>query len=97
MALDIVWTPRALSGYYNIVNYLREKWTEREVRNFVRRTSDFFELLSEYPEMLPKTGRHKNVHRGPMTKYTLVTYRVQPKKKQIEVINIRSTRQKPLP
>ncbi len=60
-------------------------WTKRAVRGF-----------DAYPEFLQKTGRHKNVYRGPMNKLTVITYRVKPRKQQIEIINVRGTRQKPL-
>lgn len=96
MALEIVWTKRAETGYDNIINYLEVHFTEKEIRKFVRESNEFFDLLSEYPELLQKTGKQKNVHRGPINKHTIVTYRIKPRKKQIELINIRSSRQKTL-
>ena len=33
MALKIIWSRRAAQGYDNILNYLIENWTEREVKN----------------------------------------------------------------
>lgn len=96
MALTIVWTRRAIQGYDKIVQYLETHWTEREVRNFVKESDEFFALLSQYPELLQKTTKHKNVYRGPMNNLTLITYRVKPRRHQIELINIRSARQKPL-
>ncbi len=96
MALKIVWTNRALAGYDRIIIYLEEEWTEKEVKNFVQQTDEFFKLLKKYPEMLQKTQKHKNVYRGPINKLTILTYRVKPRKKLIELINIRSTRKKPL-
>jgi plasmid stabilization system protein ParE len=96
MALKIVWTRRAIAGYDRIITHLEEEWTEKEVRNFVRQTEEFFRLLKEYPEMLQKTEKHKNVYRGPINKLTILTYRVRPRKQLIELINIRSARKKPL-
>jgi len=96
MALEVVWTKRAETGYDRIITYLETEFTEKEVRKFVQQSHEFFELLSEYPEMLEKSGKQKNVHRGPINKHTILTYRIKPRKKQIELINIRSTRQKPL-
>jgi plasmid stabilization system protein ParE len=96
MALKIVWTKRAIAGYDQVIIYLEEQWTEKEVRNFVQQTEEFFRLLKEYPEMLQKTEKYKNVYRGPINKHTILTYRVEPRKKLIELINIRSARKKPL-
>lgn len=96
MALEVVWTKRAQIGYGKIIMYLENNFTEKEVRKFVHQTFEFFELLSQYPEMLESTRKHKYVHRGPINKHTILTYRVKPRKRQIELINIRSSRQKRL-
>ncbi len=96
MALTLVWTKRAIQGYDKIVRYLEQHWTDREVRNFIQESEQFFVLLSEYPGLLQTTSIHKNVYREPMNKLTIITYRVKPRKQQIELINIRGTRQKPL-
>ena len=96
MALQIVWTKRAIAGYDRIINYLIENWSEREIINFISETESFFEVLKVHPEILQKTSRHNNVYRGPINKLTILTYRIKPKLKQIQLINIRGARQKPL-
>jgi plasmid stabilization system protein ParE len=96
MALALVWTKRAIQGFDKIVRYLEENWTDKEVRNFIRESDEFFTLLSDYPELLQKTRHYKNVYRGPMNKLTIITYRVKPRKQQIEIINVRGARQRPL-
>jgi plasmid stabilization system protein ParE len=95
MAFKIVWTKRAVSGYDRIVNYLNENWSERELINFVTDTDSFFEILMDHPEILQKTSNHKNIYRGPINRLTILTYRIKPRLKQVELINIRGARQKP--
>tara|TARA_B100000378_G_C17872386_1_gene352558 strand:- start:117 stop:410 length:294 start_codon:yes stop_codon:yes gene_type:complete len=96
VALEIIWTKRAINGYDNIIKYLEENWTEREVRNFVKETTKFFELLVLFPEILEKSSRQKNTYRGPMDKHSIITYRVKSRNKQIQILNIRSAKRKPL-
>ena len=96
MALEIVWTRHAQTGYDKIIDYLETHFSDKEVQRFVRQSSEFFKLLSQYPELLESTKKQKNLHRGPINKYTILTYRIKPRKKQIELINIRSARKKPL-
>jgi plasmid stabilization system protein ParE len=95
MAFEIVWTKRAAAGYDNIINYLETNWTDREISNFIIETNKFFEILMLHPEILRPSAKNKWLHRGPMNKLTILTYRIKPKKKQIELINIRGARQKP--
>ncbi|MDB5004546.1 MAG: hypothetical protein JWQ34_2771 [Mucilaginibacter sp.] len=97
MAYEIVWTKRAAAGYENIIYYLETNWSDKEVSRFVVETNKFFENLILHPELLRKSAKHKDLHRGPINPLTILTYRIKPRKKQIELINIRSARQKPLP
>ena len=94
MALKIIWSKRAENGYDRIVNYLIDNWSEKEVKVYIQETSKFLELLSENPKILQKSNGKKNLYRGPMNRLTMVTYRLYPRKKVIELVNIRSTRQK---
>jgi plasmid stabilization system protein ParE len=96
MALEIVWTTRAEKGFEKIIAYLEENWTEREVQSFILESFRFFELLTTHPEILQKSSKQKNVYRGPMDNYNILTYRIKPQKKQIEFLNIRAAKRKPL-
>jgi plasmid stabilization system protein ParE len=75
MAALIFWTKRAENAYAGIVKYLTERWTEKEVRNFVREKAFFFRLLQNHPRMLPSSDVYKNLHRGSINKLIIITYR----------------------
>lgn len=97
MDYEIVWTKRAIAGFDRIVNYLESEWTDKEVSYFVNEANSFFKLLTRHHEILSKTNKKgTNLYRGPLNKYTILTYRVKPRNKQIVLINIRGARQKPL-
>ena len=94
MAFEITWTERAIKGFDEVIYYLKTHWTDREITIFLRETQEFLDLLSSHPYLLQKTSKNKNVHRGPLNKLTLITYRVKARKNQIEIINIRDARRK---
>lgn len=96
MAFQIIWTKRALAGYDRIIKYLQENWTEKELKSFVIETDKFFDTLVKHPQILQQTNKHKNLYRGPINRLTILTYRINTKNKQIELVNIRGARQKPL-
>lgn len=96
MAFEIIWTQQAKRGYDTILDYLSSEWTKKEVKNFVQHTFKFLDNLSEYPRLLESSKSQRNVHKGPINKYTILTYRVKPRKKEIELLSIRSSRQKPI-
>ena len=95
MALKLVWTKRADQGYARIIKYLEKEWTDKEIGDFVRQTNHFFELLKQNPHLLESTERRKNLFRGPINRLTILTYSYKPRKKEIVLVNIRGSRQKP--
>lgn len=95
MALEILWTNQAIEGFEAIVDYLESHFSEKEVNRFVTQVFDFLDTLKDYPEILESTEHQKNLYRGPINRFTLLTYRINKERKTIELINIRSTRQKP--
>ncbi|HAH26148.1 MAG TPA: hypothetical protein DCL77_20695 [Prolixibacteraceae bacterium] len=62
MALKILWTPQAEKGYDDIINYLAEKWTDREIQNFLIETKQFLDLLSRNPQLLHPSSTRKNIY-----------------------------------
>lgn len=94
--MQVKWTTRAEKGYDNIIEYIKEKWTQREIDNFINETRRFLKLLENNPKMLEVSVKRKNVYRGPMNSLTIITYRIKPRKKVIELLNVRSVRKKPL-
>lgn len=57
----IQWPERAIFDLQNIIDYLLYKWTEKEVRNFVRKLDKRLELISINPRLFHKTAREKTL------------------------------------
>jgi plasmid stabilization system protein ParE len=95
MGYTVVWTKQAEKGYSKIIRFLIENWTEKEIQRFLDETRTFISLVEENPMLLKKSASHKHLHRGPLNRLTIVTYRVRPHLKRIELVNIRGARQKP--
>jgi len=89
----IIWSRKALRGYAAILAYLDENWTAREIKNFEKEIKDFLDLLSNNPHILQSTG--KELRRGPINKLTMLTYQLNNEKKEIQLLSLRSSLQKP--
>lgn len=96
MALKIVWTPQALEGLEKVIDYLEDEWTATEILNLEQKISEFVNRISNYPKIYSQTGKFANIHKGLIDKNNYIIYRIQPKKKLIEIINFRGTKQKPI-
>lgn len=57
---------------------------------------EFTERIAKYPKICPPTGRHPHLRKGLVDRNNYIIYRIRPRKKVIEIINFRGTKQKPL-
>jgi plasmid stabilization system protein ParE len=89
----IQWTERATFDLQNIIDYLLYKWTEKEVRNFVRKLDKRLELISINPRLFPKTNKRKNVRRCVLTKHTVIYYETSTD--SIKIVTLFDPRQDP--
>ncbi|MCM4167086.1 hypothetical protein KCTC52924_02662 [Arenibacter antarcticus] len=96
MALKIVWTPQAERGLDNVIEYLEEEWTVKEIHNLEQNLQDLLIRISKYPKIYPETGKYKNLHKGLVDKNNYIIYRIRPQKGLIEIVNFRGTRQEPI-
>ena len=92
MAYEIVWLPKAEQRYDQIIAWLSENWTSREVQNFVFRTYEILDLISVNPDLFRMAGK-KNIRQVLITEHNLLLY--HKKGKKIELITFFDTRQKP--
>ena len=51
MAKKIVWTKRANSKFNKIIDHLEREWGLSVTQNFVRKTYDIIELISDQSEL----------------------------------------------
>jgi len=58
MSFTIFWTTEARQSYQGILEYLQEKWTEREIKNFIQRTDDVLAFIKENPSIYQHIKPH---------------------------------------
>jgi len=71
MALKIVWSNEASEGLDNIIEYLENNWTEREINLFFLRLEECLENIKEAPhrqkDSLRKLGTKEYQHSSQTT------------------------------
>lgn len=60
MVYKVVWTPEALQTYLQVISYLEQKWTEREVKNFAKGVEDKIDLLKKFSGIGSRLIRGEN-------------------------------------
>ena len=89
----ILWTNHALSELENTIEYLKENWTERELKNFSKELDYTIELISKKPELFQVSNKNKNVRRAVVAKFNNLYYRLN--KETVEILSFFSNRQNP--
>ena len=84
--------PKAKKRYDEIIDWLSENWTSREIANFIIRTKEVLEIISHNPDLYRKSGK-ENVHEALITKHNLLLYRK--KRNKVELMTFFDTRQNP--
>ena len=54
---EVVWSPRAKTDLENKLQWLEENWSEKDIRKFVKALDDRIELISDSPNLFPKTSK----------------------------------------
>lgn len=89
----LLWSDRALGDLKNIIHYLTQNWTDREIRNFARRLDKRLELIVINPQLFPKTDKRKNTRQSVLSKHTVIYY--ETKDKVVSIITLFDPRQNP--
>ncbi len=95
MVYKIAWTPEALQTYLQIINYLEQKWTEREIKNFAQSVEDKIELLKSFSGIGSLFDKKRKLRKTLVHKHVQLYYRIRPVKKQIELVSFWNTYQNP--
>ena len=93
MALKIKWSRFADKSFDHILEYMESEWGENVTRKFVRRTYEFTDILSEFPELGSIENSEKQIRGFVLVKQITVFYSV--KNNLIIILNFYDNRQKP--
>lgn len=94
MSYTIFWSPKAVETFENVIQYLSENWTQRQIKSLVDKTDDIINLLSKNPYLFRKS-RKANIHEVLITEHNLLIYQINEVKKQVQILSIFDTRQNP--
>lgn len=89
----VFWTEHAKSELYETIEYLENKWTDRELRRFFAQLDHTIELISKSPEIFPVSFEKKNIRKAVVQKHNNLYYRIN--KTSIEIVSLFSNRKNP--
>jgi plasmid stabilization system protein ParE len=93
MAKKVIWTTRSHKKFKNIVNYLEEVWGSKVAENFVVKTFNLIDIISEHPELGTLEHPEKRIRGFLLTRHNKLFYRVT--ETEIILLNFFDTRSGP--
>ena len=87
MVQEIIWSPAALKDFLNIISYLQENWTNKEIDNFTNRVDEKLDVLSLHPRLGSLNSKKMNIHKTIIHKKVILIYKYKPLKKEIILLN----------
>ncbi|ALO14054.1 Plasmid stabilization system protein [Salinivirga cyanobacteriivorans] len=94
MALKIKWTEEAEETFDAVIEYLENKWTEKEARNFAQKTNKVIEQIQKNPYQF-KASAVENVRKALVTKHNSLFYNVNEEDSIIELYSFWDNRKDP--
>ena len=93
MSFQIFWSPEAEEKYFQVLEYLEIKWTNKEVSKFIARVDELTYLLAIYPKLFPYS-ESKNTYKAVLTRQANLIYRIK-ETDLIEIVTLWDNRQDP--
>jgi len=77
MDYKIFWSEEAIKNLDNILDYLIDKWSDREVSNFKKKLSKQIELIIRNPFIFPVSEYQPNLRKAVLSRQTTMFYEVK--------------------
>lgn len=72
--LELRWAAEAEKNLEDIIEYLENRWTEREIRSFQVKLRVLLNQISKTPKLFPSSPTRPHLRRAVLSKQTTVVY-----------------------
>ena len=62
--LDVIWSAESIQRTDQIIKFLNDKWTNKEIINFLEDLKSFEEIVSNFPEIYPESQIKKGISKS---------------------------------
>jgi plasmid stabilization system protein ParE len=93
--MRIRWTTTAKQSYFNVLDYLKDTWSERESISFIEEVDNLLDQIARYPKMFPESSKKSHVRKAFITKHNTLYYQYNQLKKELVLLTFWDNRQDP--
>lgn len=73
----IVWTDEAITGLQEIIDYIEKRFSEKDVRKFIKKIDEQINLIQTNPKAFPSSVKSPSIRRAVVARLTSVFYCVE--------------------
>ena len=93
--MEVIWSAKARITYFNVMDYLQENWTKKEMLQFSNRTEIVIRALKKNPGIFVCSNKHRNIRKAIIDKNNSLFYQVDKKNQKIYLLTFFDNRQDP--
>ncbi len=90
---EIVWSDEAVQGLAEIIGYIENRFSENDVKKFVKILDDYLETIQKNPKIFPVSHQSNTIRKASVAKLTSIFYLIDGEK--IYLISITDNRKNP--
>ena len=72
----VYWTIESNNNLESILNFLKESWTQREIKNFSNRLSKLISLIKQNPFLFPISQYNPRLRKAALSKQITIFYKI---------------------
>ena len=95
MGFKIIWTKQAVNSLQANIDFLNDKWTEKEVYHLIEQVNKVLQTIRQHPRIFQRSVLQRHVHRAIIIPQISLVYQVKSRKKEIVLLNFWNNRRDP--
>ena len=89
----ILWSKRAYNSLSNVISFLEDNWTEKEIKKFSQKLDHCINIIEKNPETFPLSDYKPGLRKVVVTRQNTLYYKIDGN--IVTLVNIFDTRQNP--
>jgi len=77
MGYKIIWTQESINNLEEILDYLIQNWSHREVVQFKKKLSRQIDLITQFPKMFPVSNYNAELRKAVLSRQTNLFYQIK--------------------
>ena len=72
----LIWSDEALTNLKSIIDYLESRWTQREIKKFVKLLDQQLKLIQDNPLLFAESDKSNKLRKSVLSRQTTIYYRI---------------------